>query len=345
MRRSLPRFLRPLALGFGLCGLTAATGCDPKNTVDAESRKDIAWLSENPTGESIAALGRLADTDERALKALQARAGQDDSTYIAAWAAVTRNAPWGTAFLKAGLTDPERAEMASRALPRKDARLVPFLPDLESAVVRLAAGKRGVTIAGLIASVGTAARPTVERRLLDPKTRSAMCDAIALPDSSGDAKSALLAIPAEARDNPSCVTAVIDLSAKEPVVLNWLATGAEPGLINVAATSTLPCEPLTEMWKKALAERPAESRAALTVPLNRSISRCLSTLDPVMADLLTNTPRSRATIVAALDPYGTELANLKQTCAALKKGVTNGESAATRDRTKEALARGCMLAR
>lgn len=345
MRRSLPRNLRPLALTFGLLGVSPTLACDPKNAVDAEARKDIAWLTANPTGDSIAALGRLADTNESAVKALEARAENDLNTHIAAWSAVTRNAPWGTTFVKNSLANPTRADMASSALPRKDARLTPFIPDLDAAVVRLSAGKRGVAMAGLLASLGTPAHAVVERRLLDPKTRSAMCDGINLPDASGDAKSTLLAVPAEARDNPSCVRAVIEMSATEPVVRDWLATGAEPGLLGVAATSTLPCEPLTQVWRKALAERPVESQAALTVPLQRSISRCLTTLDPAMAELLAKTPRSRSPIVNAIDPFGTELANLKETCGALKKGYANSESPGVRERANQALARGCMLAR
>jgi hypothetical protein len=323
----------------------ASGGCDPKNAVEAETRKDVKWLAANPTGDSIAALGRLADEDPVALQALQARAENDVNTQIAAWAAVTRNAPWGSTFLKASLADPARAEMASTALPRKDARLTAFIPELDGAVVRLAAGKRGVAVAGLLASIGPAAHAAVERRLLDPKTRGSMCSGINLPDASGDAKSVLLAVPAEARDNPACVSAVIDMSATEPVVRNWLATGAEPGLLNVASTSTLACEPLAAIWKTALAERPAEGQRALTVPLQRSIARCYTTLDPVLADLLATAPRARAPIVQAIDPYGTELANLKATCAALKKGYANGESPLIRDRAKDALARGCMLTR
>src|SRR5690348_6224841 len=101
MRRLLARLSTPLLLFF-----TAA--CDPKTATEAEGRKDIAWLASNPTGESIAALGRLADSDPRAVTALEARAGQDVNVHIAAWGAVTRNAPWGTTLLKASLADPTR---------------------------------------------------------------------------------------------------------------------------------------------------------------------------------------------------------------------------------------------
>ncbi len=315
--------------------------CGQKSVSDAEAKGDVAWLAANPSGEAIAALGRLADTDEKAVAALQARADRDVNTYIAAWTAVTRNATWGTAFLRGGLADPARAELASSALPRKDQRLVPLVPDLEGAVVRLAAGKRGSVIAGIVASIGPPAHAAVERRLLDPKTRAVMCDGIALPEASGDAKSVLLAVPAEARDSPSCVTAVIDMAATEDVVVDWLGASAEPGLLGVAAKSTLPCPRLAATWKKALVERGPEHHAAMTVPLQRSISRCGAALDPVLAELLAKAPRSRPTIVQAIDPYGVELQEMKDTCTALRGNYLNGESGLVRARAAEAVGRGC----
>jgi hypothetical protein len=230
-------------------------------------------------------------------------------------------------------------------MPRKDARLVPFIADLEGAVVRLAAGKRGSVLAGILASIGPAAHATVERRLVDPKTRGAMCDGIALPEASGDAKSTLLAVPSEARDNGSCVTAVIDMATSEDVVVNWLATSAEPGLLGSAAKSTLACPRLAAIWKKALSERGPDNQTAMTVPLQRSVARCNTVLDPVLAELLAKAPRARATIVQALDPYGTELAGMKETCAALKKGYASGEAAVVRERANDALNRGCTFAR
>ena len=348
MRRPTPGVPSLSALMLAVLMVAGAAflgACGPRNASEAENRKDVAWLVANPSGESIAALGRLADSDPRAVAALEARAEHDVNVHIAAWAAVTRSAAWGTTLLKASLADPARAELAATALPRKDARLVPFIADLEGAIVRLAAGKRGSFIAGILASVGPAAHATVERRLLDPKTRGAMCDGISLPDASGDAKSVLLAVPTDARDHPSCVTAVIDMAATEDVVLSWIGTGSEPGLLGVAATSTLPCPRLAAVWQKALTERPPETHAALTVPLQRSVSRCTAALDTVLAELLAKAPRARPVIIQALDPYGTELAGMKETCAALQQGYTKGESPLARARAAEALNRGCAFAR
>jgi hypothetical protein len=329
-----------------LCSLPllAATACGPKSAAEAEAKKDIKWLTENPSSASIAALGRLADTDERALKALESRADADVNVYIAAWSAVTRNAAWGTPFLKRALGDPARAELAASALPRRDQRLGPFVPELEAAMVRLAAGTRGSTIAGIVASIGPSAHAAVERRLIHPQTRGFMCDGIALPEASGDAKSTLLAVPPEARDHPSCVNAVVEMAATEDVVSNWIATGAELGLLGAAAKSaTLPCHRLAAMWKKALTERQPD--AAMHVPLQRSISRCSTQLDPVLAELLAKAPRARAPIIQAIDPFGVDLQTMNETCAALRQGYANGESAVVRERARDAVNRSCAFAR
>ena len=329
------------ALASGL----AASGCKPKTAAQAEANHDVKWLAENPSPEAIAALGRLADTDTKALAALEARPGHDVNTYIAAWTAVTRGAPWGSTFLRAALNDPVRADVASTALPRRDARLVPFVQDLENAVVRLSAGHRGSVVAGVLASIGPSAHAAVERRLLDPKTRGAMCDGVGLPEASGDAKSLVLAVPAEARDNDSCVGVVLEMATKEDVVLGWLATGAEPGLLSAVAKSDLACPRVATIWQKGLAERPPEAFSALSVPLQVSIRRCASTLDPVLADLLEKAPASRGCIVNAIDPFGSELQDMRKTCRTLGKGFMFAESARVRERAVDAISHGCKFAK
>lgn len=328
-----------------VAALAMAAACAPRSVAEAEQKKDVAWLSANGSPEAIAALGRLADTEPKAVTALESRAGRDVNTYIAAWAATTRNAPWGPQLLRGGLADPTRAELASSALPRRDPRLAPFVPDLEGAVVRLSAGHGGGVVAGLLASVGAPAHAAVERRLVDPKTRGAMCDGIGLPEASGDAKSLLLAVAPESRDHASCVSAVLEMAKTEDVVLAWIGSSAEPGLLTAAAKSGLACPRLATAWEKALVDRPPETHAALTVPLGLSIRRCASVLDPVLADLFTRAPRSRACIVRAIDPFGAELADMKLTCAALRRGWTRYEAARVRERAEDALAHGCAFAR
>jgi hypothetical protein len=332
-----------LALGVA-AALVSGPACKPKGVADAEAKKNVTWLAETGSPEAVAALGRLADDDPKALAALQARAATDVNANIAAWTAVTRNAPWGAAFIRASLADPSRADLAANAMPRRDPHLAAFAGDLEGAVVRLAAGHRGSVIAGVLASIGPPAHAHVERRLVDPKTRGAMCDGIGLPEASGDAKSLVLAVPPEARDNESCVADVVAMADKEDVVLGWLATTAETGLLGAIAKSTLPCPRVATIWAKALVERPPEAHAALAVPLQESIHRCAATLDPVLADLLMKAPVSRSPIAQAIDPYGAELADLGKTCAQLGKGYMRAEPLRVREKATDALAHGCKFA-
>ncbi|MDB4936761.1 MAG: hypothetical protein JWP87_3733, partial [Labilithrix sp.] len=215
----------------GLSGLVGLAACKPKTVGEAEAKHDVAWLADDASPQAMAALGRLADADPRAVAELEKRSSIDVNAYIAAWEAVTRGAPWGTTFLRTALADPTRADTAATALPRRDPRLIPFVPDLEGAVVRLSAGRRGSVVAGVLASIGPTAHAQVERRLIDPKTRGAMCDGVGLPEASGDAKSLVLAVPPAARDHASCVDIVLTMATTEDVVLDWLAVSAEPGLI------------------------------------------------------------------------------------------------------------------
>lgn len=321
-----------------------AVGCKAKGTTEAEASGDVAWLQESGTPESVAALGRMADKDARAIAALQARPS-DVNTYIAAWGAVTRNAPWGVPFLRSALSDPTRADMVATSLPRRDPRLVPLVPDLEQATIRLAASQRAGFVAGVLASIGPQAHAAVERRLVDAKTRGAMCNGIGLPEASGDAKSTLLAVPPEGRDDPSCVDDVVTMATTEDAVLGWVASGAEPGLLTALAKSSLPCPRVAMVWAKGLAERPPESHAALTVPLRTSIGRCSSALDPVLADLLEKAPGSRAVILQSIEPNGGEMADLKKTCGALGKPFMRAENARTRERANDALSQGCRFAK
>lgn len=322
----------------------AFSACKPKTVGEAEAKRDVAWLVDDGSPQAMAALGRLADSEPSALAAVERRAATDVNAYIAAWSAVTREAPWGSTLLRSALADPTRADVAATALPRRDPRLIPFVPDLEGAVVRLSAGRRGSVVAGVLASIGPAAHAHVERRLVDPKTRGAMCDGIGLPEASGDAKSLVLAVPPEARDHTSCIDMVLTMAATEDVVLDWLALGAEPGLVGAVAKSRLACPRVGVIWAKALVERAPETHSALAVPLQLSLRRCASVLDPIIADLLTRAPRSRSVIMQAIDAYSTETSDLKLTCKALRAGWVSGESARIRERASDALSHGCKFA-
>ncbi len=340
-----PRSRVRALIAAAFLGLVATAGCAPKTVAEAEAKHDIPWLEADASPQAMSALGRLADSDPKALAVLEKRSSIDVNAYIGAWEAVTRGASWGTTFLRAALADPTRADVAATALPRRDPRLIPFVPDLEGAVVRLSAGHRGSVVAGVLASIGPTAHAQVERRLIDPKTRGAMCDGIGLPEASGDAKSLVLAVPPEARNHASCVDVVLTMATTEDVVLDWLAVNAEPGLITAAAKSTLPCPRLSVIWSKGLVERPPESHSALIVPLQLSLRRCSTALDPIIADLLAKAPTTRACIMQAVDPYSTELSDLRLTCRALRAGWVANESPRVRERAQDALAHGCSFVR
>lgn len=325
--------------------LASLASCAPKSTGDAESKKDVKWLAADGAPESVAALGRLADKDPKALTALEDRAGYDVNVYIAAWQAVLRDQPWGDGVLRAGLADPTRAEMAASSMARSDVHLAPFVNELEGAVVRLAAGKRGSVVAGVLASVGIAAHPAVERRLLDAKTRSAMCDGIGLPEASPDARGLVLAVPAEARDQTSCVDLVLRLAATDATTFDWFARSSEPGLFGAAARRDMPCPRLAAAWKKALVERPPAEHGALVVPLRLSVSRCSLALDPVLADLLATAPGTRACIIQAIEPFSQELSEMKTTCQTLAQKWTAAEPQRLRERVADARQNACRHAR
>jgi hypothetical protein len=319
--------------------------CGPKNVTDAEKRSDVAWLDTKGTPDAIAALGRLADKNDKAARAIEKRAPYDPNAYAAAWAAVVRGAPWGTALFRAALADPVRAESAAAAMDRGDGHMTPFLSDLEAALVRLGASMQNAAISTSLASAGPAAHDAVTRRLADAATRGAMCRGLGSPEASPDARKCLMQAPAQSRDNSYCLDAALKLAGDDDEALSWLAGVAEPGLLGAAGKSELlTCGRLHLAWSKALVTRPASTHAALIVPLAHALKRCPLEMDGVLADSLTRNPASADVIVGAIDPYGSYGANLKATCKALE-AVRNfrGISAVTRERANDAVARSCKM--
>jgi hypothetical protein len=324
----------------------AAASCKSRSVGEAERAHDIDWLDANGSQEAIAALGRIADTEPKAALAIDERAGRDVAAYVAAWNAVVRGAPWGSGTLHSGLADPARAEDAASVMGRKDPHLVPFVPDLESALARLAAGRNNVALASVLASVGPAGDAPVTRRLEDAATRGAMCRGIGSPDASIDARRVLMGVPASSRDNASCVEAVLKFAAEDDPALEWLARSAEPGLLSAAGShDEFPCARLKPLWAIALATRPAATHSTLTVPLLSSVHRCATTLDPVLAEGLDRDPAAYALIVSGIDPYGAETQDLRATCAMLHANAGAKGNSLTRERASEAIAHGCALAR
>jgi hypothetical protein len=320
----------------------AVGGCRPSAVADAEAKGDAAWLDAEGSPEATAALGRLADRDAKAETAIAARAKVDVNGYIAAWSAVHRGVTWGGAVLHDGLGDPVRAEVAASALDGKDDAARPFLPDIEAAMLRLAASAQSNTLAAVLAAAGPPAHAAIVRRLGDALTRGAMCGGIAAPQASADAHAALRAVPPSSRDAAACVGAVVHLAATDDETRKWLATGAEPGLLVAASREkSIDCGALHTVWVDALAHRPPAEYAGLTVPLSLALHRCPRTMDGVVADALKTRPEAQAAVMGAIDPFDVEIAALGATCAAIP-GVARGRApAVTRERASDAMAHGC----
>jgi hypothetical protein len=309
---------------------------------EAEARGDIAWLEKNDTPDSVIALGRLADKNPNAVDALGLRSSYDVQAFRAAWSGVLRGAPWAGTFIHQALTDPKRADRAASAMGRHDPHLLPFLADLEGALVRLSASTQNVNVSTTLASVGPQARAAIERRLVDASTRGAMCTGIAAGTADDDARHVLIEVPETARDSPACVEAVIQAAAEDEGALAWLAARAEPGLLGSAGKSgTLSCARLHVAWVKAFAARPASAYAALTVPLGYAVTRCAPEMDGVLADAIVHVPAAHAVVVQAIDPFTTYGDGLHATCAALPAVASGQDTGVVRERASDALAHAC----
>jgi hypothetical protein len=325
-----------------LTALTALTACKAKGVGDAEEKGDVDWLDANGSPEAVAALGRLADTNAKAVDALGGRASYDVNAYIAAWNATVRGAAWGPGTLRAGLADPSRAEEAATVMTRRDPHLAVFVPDLEAALVRLSGSSDTVALAAVLASAGKPAEAAIVRRLADGGSRRSMCRGIGSPDASDEARQMLMRVPSTSRDDESCIEEVLKLATDNDTALEWLATVAEPGLLSAAGNhDDFPCPRLKGVWSLALVGRPAAQSSMLTVPLLNAVKRCALALDPVLAEGLRRLPASHPLIVAAVDPYASETSDLKGTCDALRPVASGRDGPLVRERAREAVTNAC----
>jgi hypothetical protein len=321
--------------------LVLAGACKPATVAEAEAKGNVAWLDQNGSPEAIAALGRLADADPKALAALQARAEFEMQPYKAAWVSVVRGTPWGTTFLRTGLTNPKRADVAASAMQRRDPHLASFLPDLEGALVRLSASPDNGNLSSTLASMGAAARDAIERRLADASTRGPMCKGIGT-GADIDTRKVLIQVPETSRDDAACVDAVVRASVDDEAVLDWMAEKGEPGILGAAGKgSALPCPRLHVAWAKALAARPPDSYSALTVPLSYATKRCPADLDGVLADTIQRVPAAHEVVLRAIDPFESYGTSLRATCAALPSVATGKDSALLKERASDALSHAC----
>jgi hypothetical protein len=327
---------------FAILVALLAPACTPSTIEEAERKGDAAWLDQNGTPDAVAALGRLADKNPKALAALEARSTFDPRAFRAAWDGVVRGAPWGGTMLRDGLADPKRADLAASAVDRHDARLVPFVADLEQALVRLSATLQNFNVSSALASVGKPAHDAIVRRLGDASTRGAMCRGIASKDADADARRALMDAPESGRDSPSCVNAVVQLATEDDATLAWMAEKGEPGLLGAAGKEErLPCARLHVAWTKALTTRPVEVYSALTVPLGYAVKRCTPEMDGVLADAVVHLPATHALLVQAIDPFTGYGSALRATCAALPMIAGGRDAAVVRERANDVLNHAC----
>jgi hypothetical protein len=326
--------------------LASLAGCKPSTVSEAEAQGDVAWLSRNGSPEAIAALGRLADKNPKAVNVLGSKAATDVNVYIAAWGATLRNASWAPGVLRAGLADPVRAESAASAMARHDPHLTQFVPDLEAALSRIGAGSQNVAVAGVLASIGPTAKAAVDRRLADKATRGLMCRGISSTDATDDARKSLLSGPETSRDDAACVDALVRIATTDDATLTWMATTGEPGLLTAAGkTDIMPCPRMRALWAEAVTQRTAAAQLVLAVPLAHTLKRCAKDMDALLADTITKKPSAQVLVVGGVDPYGTETTELKATCKALPQVVHGNAPPRTKDRASDALAHGCRASK
>jgi hypothetical protein len=325
-----------------LMAVASLASCKPATIAEAEARGDVAWLQQNDTPPAVDAIGRLADRNPAAASALVARSAYDLEAFRAAWAAVLRGASWGTAMLHEALSDPSRADVAASAMGKRDPHLVPFLTDLEEALVRLSASPQNVNVSSTLASIGAPARAAIERRLADASTRGPMCTGITSPQAADAARTAFISVPESSRDAPACVNAAVVVAADDEAALGWLAESGEPGLLGAAGKSdAMPCARLHTAWARAFTARPATDYPALTVPLGYAVKRCPAQMDGVLADAIARLPASHGVIVQAIDPFTTYGDALHATCAALPTVASGRDTPVVRERANDALAHAC----
>jgi hypothetical protein len=322
--------------------LMAMLACKAASVTDAEAKGDVKYLVAQGTPEAIAALGRLADKNPAAKKALDDRAGTDMNVYTAAWQATLRDAEWGPQMLRDGLADVSRAELAAIAMTRKDPHLDAFASDLDGAMRLVGNDSRAVSVPAVFASAGKAAQPFIEKRLADSATREGMCRGLASPDASADSRATFMRAPPSSRDGQSCLHAAAQLAKTDDAALTWVGATAEPGLLTaLGKDDAVGCDRLATAWSHAISDRPAAECAQLTVPLAAALERCSAALDPALAAALDKGDFATV-IVGAIDPVDPRMSALKATCARLPPVSRSPKiDARLRGRAADALAKTC----
>ena len=318
--------------------------CKPSSVNEAEAKADVGYLMANGSPEAIAALGRLADKNDKARGAIQTLAESDLNAYIAAWGAAQRGVRWGADLIKAGLAHPARAELAASAMTRGDAKLAEYVPDFSKALVAAGSKEPRMTVAAMLASTGASA--VVAERLRDKTTRANMCRGLGAPDASASSRKVFLSEPEDSRNDPACIDSVVEIAKTDEPAMLWLATSGEPGLLSGASKGeSMACPRLAKLWAQTFEVRPMASYASLAVPLAHAIKRCPIPMDDVLAAALAKSPATAPLVVGGVDPYGSETRQLAKTCKALGGPALRFVTGRTRDRASDTLANGCKAPR
>jgi len=299
------------------CMLSA---CTPTSVVDAEKKKNVAWLEANGSPEAVAALGRLADDDQDAQSALaalakatvgkattDAGAGALD-VELAVWGGVERNASWAITMTKRELADPNRKQDMASAMKHGDVQIAAFIPDLEAAM------PNGCdACGGALASIdGPNVTSAIARRLADGETRKSMCIGISASDSSGGARDAFMRAPVSSRDADVCTVTAARIASRDDAALSWLAKTAEPGLVR--NLGEMKCDRQVKLWSTLLTSRDHATFGALPRALEDSVRACPKDLDATLAGALGADVDSATLVLSALGSSNAR--DLKQTCAA-----------------------------
>ncbi len=319
----------PLVFAFAL------VACQPASAGEAEEKGNVAWLVKRGDRDATFALGRLADRNAAAEKAISAMA-PSDALSLTTWQGVVRGAPWADKLVRRELAT-GNADMLASSMTPADPHLLPFVDDLEKAIV--AQNKAAPNVASILASIGPGARASVERRMREAPTRDVMCAAIDTVHASDDARSALLALSPADRDSQACTAAIVRMASTHENVRKWLGQFAEPGLLSVAGKETMPCSPLSETFRIVLAERAADR--SLVVPLRHAIERCTREMDLVVSAALAARPLVSGVVASAMDPRGTATADMRATCVWLRD---HQAQAVDKGQVATLLTAGCKVA-
>jgi hypothetical protein len=315
---------RPVRPTILLC--VALLACTPTSVSDAERKGNVSWLEHNGTASAVASLGRLADEDKSAQAALEtiARGTENGKTapggaaaldvYLAVWAGVERNQTWAIGMMRKALANGARMDDAASAMKRGSPQVAAFVPDLDKAL------ENGCErcAAALASASGPLVVDVIKARLLDAKTRDAMCIGLGSDESSKDARGIFMRVGMGARDAQSCANAAVRMAARDDEVLGWLGGSAEPGLLRAAGESdAMKCDRVARLWSLAISSRAKNDYAALAIPLASAAKRCPTELDATLSTALSAGRDAQTLAVMAIDPNDATPAKLPKSCAAV----------------------------